>query len=69
MSQMRYTVQIQAFQILDGAQVLAYVKEIPDRADEPPVTVRRISFTAVELDITSPDGWARDVLVEIIEHL
>lgn len=69
MSQMRYSVQIQAYQIMDGAQVLAYVKEIPDQADEPPVTVRRLSFTAVELDITSPEGWARDVLVELIEHL
>lgn len=69
MSQMRYGIQVQAFQILDGAQVTVWVREHTDDPMEKPEIVLRRGFTCVELDCTSPAGWARDVLVSIIEHL
>lgn len=69
MSQMRYGIQVQAFQILDGAQVTVWVREHSDDPMVKPEIVLRRSFTAVEMDITTPAGWARDVLVSVIEHL
>lgn len=69
MSQMRYGIQIQGFQILDGAQVTVWVREHPAEAGEDSALVLRRSFTAVEMDVTDPGAWARDVLVAAIERL
>lgn len=69
MSQFRYGIQVQAFQVLDGAQVTVWVREHPSDPTEKSEVVLRRSFTAVELDITQPASWARDVLVAVIEHL
>ena len=69
MSQMRYGVQIQAFQILDGAQVTIWVREHPSDPTADSTLALRRSFTAVELDITDPGAWARDVFVACVEHL
>lgn len=69
MSQMRYGIQVSAYQVLDGAQVTVWVREHPDDPTESSTVVLRRSFTAVELDITDPGRWARDVFVTIIEHL
>lgn len=69
MSQMRYQVQVIAYQILDGAQVSIFVREVPHDAGE---DVRRVFdryFTAAELDTSTAAGWARDVLVAAIEQL
>lgn len=65
---MRYSIRVEAYQILDGIQATVWVKEHPTESLEAPVTVARRTFTAVELDITSPERWARDVLVAAAER-
>lgn len=68
MSQMRYEIQVQAFQVLDGAQVTVWVREHSSDPAEPPARVARRAFTVVELDVTGPERWARDVLVAAAER-
>lgn len=66
---MRYTIRLEAYQVLDGAQATLWIREVHDLpTDDQDVRVRR-AFTALELDITDPTRWARDVLVAAIEHL
>lgn len=69
MSQMRYEIQVSAFQVLDGAQVSVVVREHPSDVSLKIERPLRFHFTATDLDVSKPDSWARDVLVEVLEHL
>lgn len=66
---MRYTIRLEAYQVLDGAQVTLWIREVDDLPVDPEGVRIRRAFTALELDVTKPEGWARDVLVAAIEHL
>ena len=66
---MRYNIRIEAYQVLDGAQVTMWVRGQDSLLDPEPKLVLRRMFTAMDLDGSAPDNWARDVLVSVLEHL
>lgn len=66
---MRYTIRVEAYQVMDGAQATLWIREVGDTPLDGTDVKHRRAFTAVELDCTDPLDWARDVLVAAIEHL
>ena len=65
---MRYSIRVEAYQVLDGAQVTVWVHEHDSLQHDERKMVARRTFTAVEMDLMSPERWARDVLVAAAER-
>lgn len=66
---MRYTIRLEAYQIMDGAQCTMWIREVGDTPLDTTDVKHRRAFTCVEMDVTDPVDWARDLLVAAIEHL
>lgn len=65
---MRYLLKVEAYQVLDGAQITVWVRESDIDSDQPPQIVARRYCTAADLDLQTPERWARDVLVAAAER-